>query len=523
MNSANMLSMGFEDTTTLFGLFMDAIDNNDVDIDIFNSSSNNNNDPETAFPMVTLASMVTRPDTREDNSTESPGPTRPPTKEDASTVLKGIILYIIVLITLVGNLFVLLAVYMEKSLQTAFNFFIVNLAITDTCVAATAMSFYATDMMLGYWPFGPVVCAVWIFCDYGMTFASVFTLVAISADRFWSVYWSIQYRSINKRKKSFTMIAVVWVLMLMLWVPALVVDRLNNGANDEDWFCMWDPAENQEFVVVIAIVGHHGPCVLMLAFFFLVYFFLRRRAKLRPMNQPPQVAHGSIMKKEISMTEASADNEDQCPSTVMESTQALDADKSKVSVSTSELANGAENKNLKQPLSASKLLQRNSSYLNVPGNLSSLQDEPSASGRGVPGNPTNASVQDKDCGKSPCRRKNTKTVRMSEATKAEKRNKREMKVFVTLTYIIVGYLICWVPFHVVFDLQAGDPALVPKAVYDVTFWMTYINSTINPFLYNFSSPEFREAFKKIFICSTRWRSRAARGTSTANNQITPSA
>ena len=36
---------------------------------------------------------------------------------------------------------------------------------------------------IGTWPFGEVMCAVWIFFDYGMTFASVFTLVVISLDR----------------------------------------------------------------------------------------------------------------------------------------------------------------------------------------------------------------------------------------------------------------------------------------------------------------------------------------------------
>ncbi|XP_005111180.1 alpha-2A adrenergic receptor-like [Aplysia californica] len=79
----------------------------------------------------------------------------------------------------------------------------------------------------------------------------------------------------------------------------------------------------------------------------------------------------------------------------------------------------------------------------------------------------------------------------------DKRERREVRVFVTLTYIIVGYLICWVPFHIVFDVTAYDEKLVPEAVYDVTFWMTYVNSTINPFLYNFSSPEFRNAFRRM--------------------------
>lgn len=80
---------------------------------------------------------------------------------------------------------------------------------------------------------------------------------------------------------------------------------------------------------------------------------------------------------------------------------------------------------------------------------------------------------------------------------------KERKVFVTLTYIIVGYVICWLPFHIVFDVSSIAPEKVPNTVYTITFWMTYLNSTINPFLYNFSSKEFRQAFKKILSCA--WR------------------
>ena len=126
-------------TTTLFGLLMDE----SINMDSTNVNSSIN-DSSKAFPKATLASIVTSPDHDYENSTESPQPTRPSNHEAPSAILTGIVLYILVLITLVGNIFVLLAVYIEKSLQTAFNFFIVNLAITDTCVAATAMSFYAT-------------------------------------------------------------------------------------------------------------------------------------------------------------------------------------------------------------------------------------------------------------------------------------------------------------------------------------------------------------------------------------------
>lgn len=125
-------------------------------------------------------------------------------------VVIGVAMYTAVLVTICGNTLVLIAVVRNKRLQTVFNFYVINLAVTDLLVAVTAMSFYTTDTMLGYWPFGEFLCGVWIFVDYGMTFASVFTLMAISIDRFWSVTWGFHYRAHHNKRKAVLIIAAVW-------------------------------------------------------------------------------------------------------------------------------------------------------------------------------------------------------------------------------------------------------------------------------------------------------------------------
>lgn len=79
----------------------------------------------------------------------------------------------------------------------------------------------------------------------------------------------------------------------------------------------------------------------------------------------------------------------------------------------------------------------------------------------------------------------------------ESRGVREGKIFVILTYIIIAYVILWTPFHIIFDISIGHPFLIPNFVWEVGFWMTYLNSTINPFMYAFSSEQFRSTFKSL--------------------------
>ncbi|XP_064596148.1 muscarinic acetylcholine receptor M3-like [Liolophura sinensis] len=358
------------------------------------------------------------------NSSQSSENNTVTTREPLTTdkIIICVVFYIIVFVTIFGNVLVLLAIKVEKRLQTLFNYYIINLAVTDIAVAVTAMSFYTLDVTLGYWPFGEIMCAIWIFCDYGMTFASVFTLIAISLDRFWSVTWSLHYRTHHTRKKCLIIIAVIWLFMVILWLPPCVLDRIQNSQPE---VCIWEPSLNREFVIVIAAVGHHGAFLLLMFCYIRVLLFMRKR----------QVNPVIPRNKNISASPSVSGVED----SVVAAT------------SLSVVASDTKSNNLLQPPKS--------------GNgQSSAKAQSSENSSGI---------------------------------------NKERKVFVTLTYIIVGYVMCWLPFHIVFDVSSIAPEKVPNTVYTITFWMTYLNSTINPFLYNFSSKEFRQAFKKILSCA--WR------------------
>jgi len=97
-----------------------------------------------------------------------------------------------------------------------------------------------------------------------------------------------------------------------------------------------------------------------------------------------------------------------------------------------------------------------------------------------------------------------------EETQQPKSKKREMtreekerRTFVTLAYIVTFYVICWVPFHIVYDMSYIRPSMVPDNAFTYTFWLTYVNSTVNPFLYAFTSYDLRQTIVKMLTSSLR--------------------
>ena len=94
-------------------------------------------------------------------------------------ILMFILQMVIMLETIFGNLMVVISVIMEKKLQTPFNYYILNLAMTDMNVGLSVMSLFTIYNLYDYFPFNNFLCGYWIWSDYTMTFESVMTLAAI--------------------------------------------------------------------------------------------------------------------------------------------------------------------------------------------------------------------------------------------------------------------------------------------------------------------------------------------------------
>jgi len=78
---------------------------------------------------------------------------------------------------------------------------------------------------------------------------------------------------------------------------------------------------------------------------------------------------------------------------------------------------------------------------------------------------------------------------------------RARKSLRTITSILGAFVLCWTPWHIL-SLVIGfcsDSAScsVPSALYDLSYWLCYLNSPINPFCYALANDQFKKAFIRI--------------------------
>lgn len=80
---------------------------------------------------------------------------------------------------------------------------------------------------------------------------------------------------------------------------------------------------------------------------------------------------------------------------------------------------------------------------------------------------------------------------------------RDKKIAKSLAIIVCVFAICWAPYTLLMIIRAACRGrCIQHHWYEVTFWLLWLNSAINPFLYPLCHSSFRRAFSKI-LCPRR--------------------
>lgn len=125
-------------------------------------------------------------------------------------------------------------------MKTATNIYIFNLALADALVTTT-MPFQSTDYMMNTWPFGEVVCKVFISIDYYNMFISIFTLTMMSVDRYVAVCHPVKALDFRTPVKAKVINVCIWILSSAAGIPAFVLGGTQTKSGEEELFLSQNP------------------------------------------------------------------------------------------------------------------------------------------------------------------------------------------------------------------------------------------------------------------------------------------
>ncbi|XP_063355315.1 gastrin-releasing peptide receptor-like [Pelmatolapia mariae] len=134
---------------------------------------------------------------------------------------------IIIIVGLIGNVTLMKTCLLVRSMRTVPNLFLSSLALGDLLLLVTCAPVDASRYLVDEWLFGRVGCKLIPFIQLTSVGVSVFTLTALSADRYKAI---VKPMDINKSSAALSIglrAGMIWLLSVTLAVPEAVFSDLH--------------------------------------------------------------------------------------------------------------------------------------------------------------------------------------------------------------------------------------------------------------------------------------------------------
>ncbi|XP_048764640.2 prolactin-releasing peptide receptor-like [Ostrea edulis] len=152
------------------------------------------------------------------------------------------------LLSITGNIFVVLVFVKGRHSRTDLRPFLINLAVADLVMAFFCMPFTFADTILGHWVFYKPLCTLVLFVQLFAVAASVLTNMAIGIDRFLAVIFPLRSRVTYSRSKY--VIAVIWFCALSLASVQFFVGRAQQYGDIYKCEEVWPSQESRKIYTV---------------------------------------------------------------------------------------------------------------------------------------------------------------------------------------------------------------------------------------------------------------------------------
>ncbi|XP_072412619.1 trace amine-associated receptor 4-like [Chiloscyllium punctatum] len=154
------------------------------------------------------------------------------TRSIAINVALYIFITISILITLFGNLVVIISVLHFKQLQTPTNFLLLSLAVVDFLVGFIVLPYSMVRSVETCWYFGEVFCKIHSIIEIVLTVVSIYTLCFIAIDRYYAMCDPLFYTVKITLPLTVMTIVLIWLFAVFYGFSVFLLDFSKKSVDD---------------------------------------------------------------------------------------------------------------------------------------------------------------------------------------------------------------------------------------------------------------------------------------------------
>ncbi|TSK57994.1 Muscarinic acetylcholine receptor M5 [Bagarius yarrelli] len=445
------------------------------------------------------------------------------------------------LITIVGNVLVMLSFQVNSQLKTVNNYYLLSLAFADLIIGVFSMNLYTTYILIGYWSLGNLACDLWLALDYVASNASVMNLLVISFDRYFSITRPLTYRAKRTPRRAGIMIGLAWFISFILWAPPILCWQYFVGERtvppDQ---CQIQFFSEPVITFGTAIAAFYVPVSIMTILYYKIYKETEKRTKdlaelqgittenRHDYPKTPQKrscftfstdqkrTHGSwSSSNQSNMTKTTAQSEDMWvksdqAAALNSYTSSEDEERPVL-----EAASQDSYKNQDDPLNhyeESRYLSNSNMYCLQKKNKKCISYKFKPVLKNISPQKANSEAVTHPCPSSQQLTQTSasdSTQQMDSSLKSQitKRKRmvliKEKKAAQTLSAILLAFILTWTPYNIMVLVSTFCSECIPLSLWHLGYWLCYVNSTINPMCYALCNKTFQKTFRMLLSC--QWK------------------
>uniref|UniRef100_UPI004072B067 M1 muscarinic acetylcholine receptor, de novo design protein n=2 Tax=Homo sapiens TaxID=9606 RepID=UPI004072B067 len=375
----------------------------------------------------------------------------------------GITTGLLSLATVTGNLLVLISFKVNTELKTVNNYFLLSLACADLIIGTFSMNLYTTYLLMGHWALGTLACDLWLALDYVASNASVMNLLLISFDRYFSVTRPLSYRAKRTPRRAALMIGLAWLVSFVLWAPAILFWQYLVGERTVLAGQCYIQFLSQPIITFgTAMAAFYLPVTVMCTLYWRIYRETKRAGErlAKLLEKFEALPLEDIVAALKALLATNRPEIQLAVKTIVENFPEIKKEAEKLT-----------------PEQKAKLAALEAQLADLPEELRKVLLSMYLTGLLYGGS-------------------------------EENRKRAIEKAARTLSAILLAFILTWTPYNIMVLVSTFCKDCVPETLWELGYWLCYVNSTINPMCYALCNKAFRDTFRLLLLCrwdKRRWR------------------
>ncbi|GAB6022784.1 5-hydroxytryptamine (serotonin) receptor 4, G protein-coupled [Chamberlinius hualienensis] len=196
-------------------------------------------------------------------------------------ILGSIFCGLLILVTVIGNVMLVLAVFIFRRLRSVTNMLMASLAVADITVAILVMPYLLIYDLIRSWNFGPIFCHIWISCDVMCCTASILHLCIIALDRFMAITNPLRYKILMSRRRGIYLIVSAWICSAAISFVPIMLGWYSDGSM-ADLYTVSEHCTlnvNKVYAVVSSATSFYLPSPIMFYIYTKIFVIAQRQSR----------------------------------------------------------------------------------------------------------------------------------------------------------------------------------------------------------------------------------------------------